>query len=146
MGAFCFTPAGGDAYFPVEWYAKYRQRNKHRFIYRVGEEKTMSKVFLKLSGICKSFAGVQALKDIDMAILTLQFLSSGFNMMRADGYFKTFIWGAVLIAAMIHEYGFTRQEAYLLLGQVLESRCSVYVSPMYTVVCKVKRSFLHPQE
>jgi len=51
-----------------------------------------------------------------------------------------------LMLRMIHEYGFTRQEAYLLLGQVLESRCSVYVSPMYTVVCKVKRSFLHPQE
>jgi len=29
----------------------------------------MSKVFLKLSGICKSFAGVQALKDIDMEIM-----------------------------------------------------------------------------
>ena len=29
----------------------------------------MSKVFMKLSGICKSFGGVQALKDIDMEIM-----------------------------------------------------------------------------
>lgn len=39
-----------------------------------------------------------------MACLTLQFLSSGFNMMRVDSYFKTFIWGAVLVGAMILNY------------------------------------------
>lgn len=48
--------------------------------------------------------GFGKVPGIVMAILTLQFLSSGFNMMRADSYFKTFIWGFVLIAAMIINY------------------------------------------
>lgn len=48
--------------------------------------------------------GFGKVPGIIMAILTLQFLSSGFNMMRADSYFKTFIWGAALIAAMILNY------------------------------------------
>lgn len=48
--------------------------------------------------------GFGKVPGIIMAILTLQFLSSGFNMMRADSYFKTFIWGAALIAVMIINY------------------------------------------
>lgn len=50
-----------------------------------------------------------------------------------------------LIGRMCREFGFSQQEAYLLLGQVLESRCTVYVSPMYTVVCKIARQFLGPR-
>lgn len=50
----------------------------------------------------------------------------------------------LLIRRMVAEYGFCEKEAYLLLGQVLESRCSVYVSPMYTVVCKIDRKYLKP--
>lgn len=50
----------------------------------------------------------------------------------------------LLIKRMVAEYGFCEKEAYLLLGQVLESRCSVYVSPMYTVVCKINRKYLKP--
>ncbi|MBP0963003.1 MAG: acetamidase/formamidase family protein [Oscillospiraceae bacterium] len=50
----------------------------------------------------------------------------------------------LLIQRMVKEYGFSEKEAYLLLGQVLESRCSVYVSPMYTVVCKINRKYLKP--
>lgn len=50
----------------------------------------------------------------------------------------------MLIGRMVQEYGFSDKEAYLLLGQVLESRCSVYVSPMYTVVCKINRKYLKP--
>lgn len=58
---------------------------------------------------------------------------------------KSFTTAAnLLIARMVKEYGFCEKEAYLLLGQVLESRCSVYVSPMYTVVCKIKREYLKP--
>jgi simple sugar transport system permease protein len=44
------------------------------------------------------------LTGVVMAILTLQFLSSGFNIIRADSYFKTFLWGAVLIATLIINY------------------------------------------
>ena len=48
--------------------------------------------------------GAGKVTGVIMACLTLQFLSSGFNMMRVDSYFKTFIWGAVLVGAMILNY------------------------------------------
>ena len=35
---------------------------------------------------------------------------------------------------------------YLLLGQVLESRCTAYVNPLYTVICKVKKEYLRPRQ
>lgn len=41
---------------------------------------------------------------IVMASLTLQFLSSGFTIKRMDGYFTTFVWGAVLVGTMIINY------------------------------------------
>ncbi len=48
--------------------------------------------------------GFGKISGVVMAILTLQFLSSGFNMLRVDSYFKTFIWGALLVGAMILNY------------------------------------------
>jgi len=61
-------------------------------------------LLVAILGGVSPFGGFGKVTGVVMAILTLQFLSSGFNMMRADGYFKTFIWGAVLIAAMIMNY------------------------------------------
>ena len=51
-----------------------------------------------------------------------------------------------LITWMTEDFRFTPQEAYLLLGQVLESRCTAYVNPVYTVICKIKREYLQPKE
>ena len=48
--------------------------------------------------------GAGTITGVVMAIVTLQFLSSGFNILRVDSYFKTFIWGAVLVGAMIMNY------------------------------------------
>ncbi|MBR2562243.1 MAG: ABC transporter permease, partial [Eubacterium sp.] len=48
--------------------------------------------------------GAGTVTGVVMAILTLQFLSSGFNILRVDSYFKTFIWGAVLVGAMIMNF------------------------------------------
>jgi amidase len=39
-------------------------------------------------------------------------------------------------------YGIDRGEAYLLLGQVLEARCTQFVNPTYTYICKVNRRYL----
>ncbi len=40
------------------------------------------------------------------------------------------------------EYGMSRGEAFLLLGQVLEARCTQFVNPTFTYVCKVNRKYL----
>lgn len=40
------------------------------------------------------------------------------------------------------EHGMSAQEAYLLLGQIAEARCTQMVNPKYTYVCKVDRRWL----
>jgi acetamidase/formamidase len=47
-----------------------------------------------------------------------------------------------MILWLEEEYGMSRGEAYLLLGQVLEARCTQFVNPTYTYVCKVNRRYL----
>jgi acetamidase/formamidase len=40
------------------------------------------------------------------------------------------------------DYGFTRGDAYLLLGQVLEARCTQFVNPTFTYIAKVPKRYL----
>lgn len=47
-----------------------------------------------------------------------------------------------MIYWLADEHGFSEQEAYLLLGQVAEARCTQMVNPKYTYVCKVDRRYL----
>jgi acetamidase/formamidase len=49
---------------------------------------------------------------------------------------------AALILWLEESYGFSRGEAYLYLGQVLEARCTQFVNPTFTYVAKVARRFL----
>ena len=39
-------------------------------------------------------------------------------------------------------YGIPGPEAYMLLGQIAEARCTQMVNPKYTYVCKVDKSLL----
>lgn len=41
--------------------------------------------------------GFAKISCLSLALLSLQFLSSGFNMLRLGGYFKEFTWGLLLI-------------------------------------------------
>jgi acetamidase/formamidase len=47
-----------------------------------------------------------------------------------------------LILWMEEDYGFSRIDAYLLLGQVLEARCTAFVNPTFTYITKVAKRFL----
>jgi acetamidase/formamidase len=47
-----------------------------------------------------------------------------------------------LIYWLADEYGMTEKEAHLLLGQVLEARCTQFVDPLYTYVAKVRREYV----
>jgi len=49
-----------------------------------------------------------------------------------------------LIYWMADEYGFREDLAHLLLGQVLEARCTQFVDPTYTYICKIGKEFLVP--
>lgn len=76
-----------------------------------GSSYTLQCILVAVLGGVNPSGGFGKVTGVVMAILTLQFLSSGFNIMRADSYFKTFIWGAVLIATLIiNYYGNKNQE------------------------------------
>ena len=49
-----------------------------------------------------------------------------------------------LVYWMVDEYGFREEFAHLLLGQVLEARCTQFVDPEYTYICKIQKEFLVP--
>ncbi len=40
------------------------------------------------------------------------------------------------------DYSFSRIEAYLLLGQILEARCTAFVNPTFTYIAKVNKQYL----
>ena len=47
-----------------------------------------------------------------------------------------------LVLWLEEEHGFSRIDAYLLLGQLLEARCTAFVNPTFTYICKFPRRFL----
>jgi len=48
-----------------------------------------------------------------------------------------------ICAAWLEEsYGLSGAEAYMLLGQIAEARCTQMVNPKYTYVCKVDKKYL----
>ncbi|MBR3265347.1 MAG: acetamidase/formamidase family protein [Erysipelotrichaceae bacterium] len=54
-----------------------------------------------------------------------------------------------LIEWMCEDYGFTPQEAYLLLGQVMEARCTMLHgddSPFSPYICKIRKQYLKPDK
>jgi amidase len=49
---------------------------------------------------------------------------------------------ANLITWMEEDYGFSRPDAFLLLGQVMEARCTQFVNPTFTYVAKIAKEHL----
>ncbi|MGI6005438.1 MAG: acetamidase/formamidase family protein [Christensenellales bacterium] len=47
-----------------------------------------------------------------------------------------------IIGWMSEDYGFTVREAYLLMGQVLEARCTQFVNPTRSYICKMPKKHL----
>jgi acetamidase/formamidase len=58
----------------------------------------------------------------------------------AEDAFRAALEG--LILWLEEEHGFSRGDAYLWLGQVLEARCTQFVNPTFTYVAKVAREYL----
>lgn len=58
----------------------------------------------------------------------------------AEDSFRTAL--SEMVLWLEDEYGFSRGEAYLFLGQVLEARCTQFVNPTFSYVAKVNRQYL----
>lgn len=50
-----------------------------------------------------------------------------------------------LIWWLADAYGMDEQEAFLLLGLVMEARCTQFVDPLYSYIAKINRKFLPPR-
>lgn len=69
-----------------------------------GTSYTLQAILVAVLGGVNPNGGFGKVTGIILAILTLQFLSSGFNMMHISNFFKDFIWGAVLLLVMVINY------------------------------------------
>ena len=47
-----------------------------------------------------------------------------------------------VIVWLEEDYGLSRIDAYLLLGQILEARCTQFVNPTFTYITKVNKNYL----
>jgi simple sugar transport system permease protein len=69
-----------------------------------GTSYTLQVILIAVMGGVNPNGGFGNIFGLILAILTLQFLSSGFNMLRFSNFFKEFIWGAVLLLVMVVNY------------------------------------------
>lgn len=76
-----------------------------------GTSYTLQAVLIAVMGGVNPDGGFGKVKGIVLAVLILQFLSSGFNMMHFSNYFKDFVWGAVLIIIMVVNFYVNRRNA-----------------------------------
>jgi len=66
-----------------------------------GTSYTLQAILVVVLGGVNYKGGFGKVSGIILAILILQFLSSGFNMLQFSNFFKDFIWGSVLILVMV---------------------------------------------
>ncbi len=69
-----------------------------------GASYTLQAILIAVLGGVNPAGGFGTVAGVVLAVLTLQFLSSGFNMLRFSNFFKEFIWGAVLLLVMVVNY------------------------------------------
>jgi simple sugar transport system permease protein len=69
-----------------------------------GTSYTLEAILIAVLGGVNPNGGFGTIAGLVLAILSLQFLSSGFNMLRFSNFFKEFIWGAVLLIVMVINY------------------------------------------
>ena len=69
-----------------------------------GSSYTLQAILVAVLGGINPNGGSGNVMGILMAVLSLQFLSSGFTMLRFSNFTKDFVWGAFLLAIMIVNY------------------------------------------
>lgn len=69
-----------------------------------GESYILQSVLIAVLGGVNPSGGFGTISGIVLAILSLQFLSSGFNMLRFNNFAKEFTWGMFLLFVMVFNY------------------------------------------
>ncbi|GAK51678.1 Rhamnose transport system permease protein [Candidatus Moduliflexus flocculans] len=76
-----------------------------------GESYILQSVLIAVLGGVNPSGGFGAISGIVLAILSLQFLSSGFNMLRFSNFAKEFTWGMFLLFVMVFNYFMNARQA-----------------------------------
>lgn len=69
-----------------------------------GSSYTLQAILIAVLGGVNPSGGFGTVFGLVLAILSLQFLSSGFSMLRFSNFFKEFVWGAALLLVMVINY------------------------------------------
>ena len=77
----------------------------------IDDEKQLQAILVCCIGGINPDGGDGKTIGVCIAIVLLQFLQSGFNIMGYDPYAKKLIWGVVLIAVMIMDYFIAKNAA-----------------------------------
>jgi simple sugar transport system permease protein len=76
-----------------------------------GESYVLQAILVSVLGGVNPSGGFGTVLGATIAVLSLQFLSSGFNMLRFSNFVKEFTWGVFLIAIMTLNYVQNRRRA-----------------------------------
>jgi len=76
-----------------------------------GESYILQSVLIAVLGGVNPSGGFGTISGIVLAILSLQFLSSGFNMLRFSNFAKEFTWGVFLLFVMVFNYVMNARQA-----------------------------------
>ena len=76
-----------------------------------GESYVLQAVLVSVLGGVNPAGGFGTVMGVTIAVLSLQFLSSGFNMLRFSNFAKEFTWGMFLLAIMTLNYVQNRPQA-----------------------------------
>lgn len=76
-----------------------------------GTSYTLQAILIAVLGGVNPNGGFGTIAGLVLAIFSLQFLSSGFNMLRFSNFSKEFIWGAVLLGVMVVNYFSNRRRS-----------------------------------
>ncbi|TNC61512.1 ABC transporter permease [Rubellimicrobium roseum] len=66
-----------------------------------GQSYTLLAVLIAVLGGVNPYGGYGRVIGVVLAVLTMQFLSSGLNMLQVSNFAREFIWGALLILVMV---------------------------------------------
>lgn len=69
-----------------------------------GTSYTLQSILIAVMGGVNPYGGFGKVSGVVLAILILQFLSSGFNILGFNNFLKDFIWGASLLLVMVINY------------------------------------------
>lgn len=82
-----------------------------------GTTYTLQAILVAVLGGVNPSGGFGKVMGIVLAVFSLQFLQSGFNMLRFSPFFGEFMWGALLLFVMVFNYMLNKRQDRLARGQ-----------------------------